>query len=153
MEGKHRDARNLLRDVNKAGGAAAAVPPPRLAPVRGAEAVRGPVLEEPQLPVLPARVQNVPPAPAEKAAAAHARAHPGRSRAGSGRKARAAIPAPVRGGVRPDLLRQRKDDPDPPQPPGQQPPAPVEEPPDSPQSNPPAPVREPGPAPPKRMQV
>ena len=44
-----------------------------------------------------------------------------------------------------------KDAPDPPQPPGQQPPAPVEEPPDSPQSDPPAPVREPGPTPPTRM--
>lgn len=44
-----------------------------------------------------------------------------------------------------------KDEPDPPQPPGQQPPAPVEEPPDSPQSDPPAPVREPGPTPPTRM--
>ena len=51
------------------------------------------------------------------------------------------------------LLFQGKDEPDPPEPPGQQPPAPVEEPPRSPQSDPPAPVREPGPTPPKRMQV
>lgn len=45
---------------------------------------------------------------------------------------------------------RQDDDPDPIHPPGQQPPAPVEEPPEP---EPAAPVREPGPTPPKRMQL
>jgi hypothetical protein len=47
-------------------------------------------------------------------------------------------------------VRRRNDD-EPDSPPGQEPPAPVEDPPAQPE--PPAPVREPGPTPPKRMRM